>query len=361
MSQHEPAPVTSRALANDVVAVLAEICEAQIRLHDAQISLQHSQARLISMARGLFGSDASAEVSPVTIEKIREAVRNAPVARQPSTSRRESARLAGHRQTQAELLQAYADTDLTQVELARQFGMHEDRPYKIIKDFRARGDERVKQGDARRAKGAAPQAATQGGLPAAQDEGRPVRAREASDESAALGGEASAAQSEEFRHGIGAEEAREPAVDPAPVPDDDPLPVDGLPKREPIIPITKPKPEPLPKPAVASTQLPLALDQKTDPAPAPELPVDKIITVQGPLVIGPTGQWRTSPQIGKTLAPLAGGDLLGLDRLQKAGGWTDVKYVAAGITTWTRELKAIGVDLIQIKGIGVRLVRREIA
>jgi hypothetical protein len=220
----------------------------------------------------------------------------------------------------------------------------------------------VKQGDARRAKSAALQAATQGGKPpAAQDEGQPVQVRGASDERAALGGSCVPAQSEEFVTASGAEEAVLPAVDPVPAPDDDPLPVDELPKREPIIPITKPKREPPPKPVAASTQIPLALEEKPEPAAAPELPVDRVITVQGPMVIGPTGQWRTSPQIGRTLAILADGQLYGLDRMQRAGRWTDVKFVSAGLTAWARELKEIGVDLIQLKGIGVRLARREIA
>ncbi len=186
-----------------------------------------------------------------------------------------------------------------------------------------------------------------------------MQVREASDERAALGGACLTAQSEELRHGSGLEEARDTAVDPSPEPDDDPLPVDGLPKREPIIPIAKPKREPPPKPAAVSTQIPLALDEKPAAAPAPT--IDTVITVQGPIVrIGPTGQWRTSPQIARTLAPLAGGALLGFDRLQKAGGWTDEKFVRAGITAWTRELKEIGVILIRLGDIGIRLVRREI-
>ncbi|MEN3238245.1 hypothetical protein PUR29_32885 [Methylobacterium ajmalii] len=258
-----------------------------------------------------------------------------------------------------EFLDLYANTDITQRALAQRFGFHQDTPRNMLRVLRTAGDERVKQGDVRRAKGVAPQAATQGGNPpAAQDEGQLVQVLEASDERAALGGGYLTAQSEEFVAAPGAGEAIAVADDPAPAPDDDPLPVDGLPKREPIIPITKPKREPPPKPAAVSTQIPLCLEEKPAAIPAPT--IDTVITVQGHIVVGPTGQWRTSPQIARTLAPLAGGALLGFDRLQKAGGWSDEKFVKAGITAWTRELKEIGVTLIRLSDIGIRLVRREI-
>lgn len=353
MSQHELSAPTQLTFAREVAAVLAEYASAQEDLAAAQTKMHHSQRRLAMLVRDLCVVDgavkelmtwtANPEAPPAD-----EATPPRSMKRQDVVARRE------------EFLELYATTDLSQRRLAERFGYHADRPRQILHLAREAGDDRVRRGDERRAKSAAPQAATQGTCPEAQDEGRPENVRNASDECAALGGEAHTVQSEEFVAATGAGEAVAAAVDPVPAPDD-PLPVDGLPKREPIIPITKPKPEPPPKPLVASTQLPLALETKAEPLAAPELPIDRVITVQGHLVIGPTGQWRTSPQIGKTLAILADGQLYGLDRMQRAGGWSEEKFVKAGLTAWTRELKEIGVDLIQLKGIGVRLARREIA
>jgi hypothetical protein len=120
------------------------------------------------------------------------------------------------------------------------------------------------------------------------------------------------------------------------------------------------RPTPKPEPVKVSTPLPLDFGEC-----APAGATDPVIIVdkKGRRIIGPTGEWKSvTGLVADCLGVLADGEMRGVDRMLRAcSGFTKDTQIVQCLPNWKVSLARIGIDLVHIKGIGVRLNRAKVA
>lgn len=117
---------------------------------------------------------------------------------------------------------------------------------------------------------------------------------------------------------------------------------------------------PKPEPVKVSTPLPLDFGER---APAGDTDPVIIVDRKGRRIIGPTGEWKpVTGLVADCLGVLADGEMRGVDRMLRAcSGFTKDTQIVQCLPNWKVSLARIGVDLVHIKGIGVRLNRAKVA
>lgn len=117
---------------------------------------------------------------------------------------------------------------------------------------------------------------------------------------------------------------------------------------------------PKPEPVKVSTPLPLDFGER---APAGDTDPVIIVDKKGRRIIGPTGEWKpVTGLVADCLGVLADGEMRGVDRMLRAcSGFTKDTQIVQCLPNWKVSLARIGIDLVHIKGIGVRLNRAKVA
>lgn len=120
------------------------------------------------------------------------------------------------------------------------------------------------------------------------------------------------------------------------------------------------RPAPKPEPVKVSTPLPLDFGER---APAGDTDPVIIVDKKGRRIIGPAGEWKpVTGLVADCLGVLADGEMRGVDRMLRAcSGLTKDTQIVQCLPNWKVSLARIGIDLVHIKGIGVRLNRAKVA